>query len=162
MIKRAILRVQSGSHSFYFEVSTLWSMPEKKWYAGQMKGLGPNVITDCLTAHQKKKAICHGIFESVIVVRAISPKDVVQLKSSNRLITCRWYSIKSVRYAERSAPTSAQFFVQSQNMNMSVVNKSWPAHTNWNTWNAVNTKRENNNNNKKKHNLTTMTESDYF
>lgn len=98
----------NGSHSFYFEVSTLWSVPGKKWYAGQMKGPGTKCNHRLSPGTSEEKPFEFGIFESAIVVRVICPKDVVQLKGCNRLIMYWWNSIKCVGYAERSAPTSAQ------------------------------------------------------
>lgn len=133
MIKRLILRVQvavtlSTLKCPHFEVCQRRNDMLVKW-----KDWGLNVIT--ISQHIRKKAICHGIFELVIVVRAISPKDVVQLKSCNRLITYRWNSIKCVRYADQSAPASAKatWISSPRVQNMSAVNASRPAATNWST-----------------------------
>ena len=108
MIKRAILRVRVAvTHSTlkcpHFEVCQ-----GRNDMLVKRKGPGTKCNHSPVSLHIRKEAICHGIFESVIVVRAICPKDVVQLKGCNRLITYRWNSIKSVGYAEQSALTSAQ------------------------------------------------------
>lgn len=53
-----------------------------------------------VSQHIRKEAICHWIFESVIVVRAICLKEMLQVIGYNRLITYRWNFINSVEYAE--------------------------------------------------------------
>lgn len=69
--------------------------------------LSPTTSVTKKRKEKKKKAICRGIFEPVIVVRAICQKDFVQRKSCNGLITYRWNSIKSVRYTQCSTALTA-------------------------------------------------------
>lgn len=62
----------------------------------------------------------------LIVVRAICPKDMVQLKGCNRLITYRWNSITNVGCAKLLQPVSARgkLNVEAKHMDtvMSVMN----------------------------------------